>query len=453
MADLFIVKERLKFSLKLVGALVVGGVLATWYFHGHGGEGGDRSSFYLAAAATGALALGWLGVLVYFLCALRPANPSGHLTDRFDALPWWGIKILALVLFIGILGAVLVRYSTHSEDVFALLRHGHLEQLEERIAAHPALLENPESKGGPTLAQVAFRENQPEALGRLLALGADPSRLDPAGRDPVIASLKNPPMLEVLLAAGFDARKTDAAGVQPIHHATALGAMDAVALLVGAGAKIDARDAVARTPLMRAIEADDLATAAALLELGAGLNEFDQRGDTALHKAVRRRSVPGTRLLLEKGADPAIFNFIHMTPLHLSVQTADTNLLAVLAEKAPAVDLRDEVDGTPLDAALGARQYAMAELLLERGADIDRVKINGTTSLHQAIEARDYQTARFLVNQGARTDIPDAKGETVADLLRRKQLQGLIEMVEQRDHPEAATNVVESAELPGQSVP
>lgn len=428
-------------------------MLSTWYFHVQEGEGGDRSPFYLAAAATGALALGWLGVLACFLSALRPANPSGHLTDRFDALPWWGIKILALALFIGILAAVLIRFSAQSEDVFALLRHGDLVQLEERLAAHPALLEKPESKGGPTLAQVAFRENRPEALRRLLALGADPGRLDPAGRDPVVASLKNTPMLEVLLAAGFDPRKTDAEGMQPIHHAAALGAMDAVALLIGAGAKIDARDAVARTPLMRAVEADDLATAASLLALGAGVNEFDQRGDAALHKAVRRRSVQGVRLLLEKGADPAIFNFIHMTPLHLSVQTADTNLLAVLAEKVPSVDLRDEADGTPLDAALSARQYAMAELLLARGADIDRVKINGMTSLHQAIEGRDYQTARFLVNQGARTDIPDAKGETVADLLRRKQLQGLIEMVEQRDGSAAATNAVESAELPGQPVP
>ncbi len=444
MADLFIVKERLKLSLKLVGAAFIGGLLSTWYFLGRLELGGEESSLYLSAAVTGSLALAWIGLLFTFLSAKRVVDPGHYNPGALDRFPWWTLKVLLLAA-----GGYGLRHFSHQmEGEFGLLRAGDLELLKARIQVDSTLLEKPEGKGGATLAQVAFRENHPEALAMLLEQGASPEGLDSQGRNALVVSLDNLPMLDVLLAAGFDPDKPDAEGTPPIHYAVSLRMGEALAMLLEAGAKIDARDAGFRTPLMRAIEDDDLETASTLLEKGAQANAFDKRGDTALHKAVRRRKAESIRLLLGYNADPRIFNFIHMTPLHIAALAGHNDLLAIFLEQPGMTGLRDDQDLTPLDQAIKGHHYETANLLIAAGADIDRILANGSTLLHQAILSRDYTTARFLIAANANVRIPDAKGETAFDILRRKQLSGLIDLVDQRDHPEAYTNVVEVAEEP-----
>jgi ankyrin repeat protein len=448
MADLFIVKERLKLSLKLVGVAFIGGLLSTWYFLGQLKVGGEERSLYLSATVTGALALAWIGLLVFFLSAKRVVDPGHHNPGALDRFPWWTVKILLLAVLLAAGGYALQRYSHQMEGEFGLLRADELAMLRTRIQMEPTLLEKPEGKGGATLAQVAFRENHPEALAMLLEQGASPEGLDSQGRNALVASLDNLPMLDVLLAAGFDPDKPDAEGTPPIHYAVSLRMGEALAMLLEAGAKIDARDAGFRTPLMRAIEDDDLETASTLLEKGAQANAFDKRGDTALHTAVRRRNAAAIRLLLDHKADPRIFNFSHMTPIHIAALAGQNDLLSIFLEQPGLTGLRDEQDLTPLDYAIKEHRFETANLLIAAGADIDRILANGSTLLHQAILSRDYTTARFLIAANANVRIPDAKGETAFDILRRKQLSGLIDLVDQRDHPEAYTNVVEVAEEP-----
>ncbi|MDH3981551.1 MAG: ankyrin repeat domain-containing protein, partial [Kiritimatiellaceae bacterium] len=315
MADLFIIKRRLKFSLwlALIGTGLAG--LATWYFYSQLEFEVDNHKFLLSAAITGAMALGTVGLVLFNLAARRVIDPSQSLTDRIDNLPWWTVKVVALLVMIGVLGGVVYRFSGRAEDEFDLLRDDELVVLKERIEANPAVLERKENKkSGITLVQVAYRENRSEAVELLLASGASVDGLDAMGRNPVIASLNNLPMLEILLGAGMDPNMADAEGVPPIHYAISLNSTNVVGLLLDAGAKIDGRDYLYRTPLMRAVKSDNLPMAGFLLEKGADVNAFDQRGNTPLHVAVRRRNEESVRLLLEKGADPKVFNFSHMTP-------------------------------------------------------------------------------------------------------------------------------------------
>jgi len=446
MADLFLIRERLKFSLRLAVIGVVLGLLGTWYFWSQLEFAADRSQFLLSAVITGGLALAAIGLLLFYIAAKRVTDPSKNLTDRFNNLPWWVFKIVALILSIIVMALFIYRLSAATEDEFDMIRDGHLVALEERIKANPAVVEKKESKAGGTLIQVAFSEGYHEAVTLLLQNGAHADEIDPGGRNPIIVSLGTPLMLKSLLEAGFDPDLPDAEGIPPIHYAVTLHAEKGLSILLEAGANIDARDPLFRTALIRAVETDDLTMIKALLDLGAGVNEYDRRGDTPLHKAARRRNAESIRLLIERGANPRIFNFVHMTPLHLVALGGHNDLVSIFLELPDMTGLYQENGLTPLNHALRVRKYETAELLIEKGADINRIQANGDTLLHHSILNRDYRTARFLIRGGADVYIENAQAETAHDIIRRKQLSGLLDLVEARDNPGAATNAVETVE-------
>jgi ankyrin repeat protein len=445
MADLYIVKIRLKFSLKLTAVGVFLGMLSIWYFWSQLEYASDRSSFLMACVVTGALALGWLGLLIFYISAKRIVDPGHHNPGALDRVPWFIVRVFLMVLLLVAMGLGLARYSDRGEDEFDLLRDGNLTALEERITANPLLLEKRDGRDGPTLMMVAFRENRPEAVGVLLTNGADLIGADAEGRNPVIASLLNLPMLGVLLDNGVDPGLPAADGVPPIHYAVSLQSTNAIAMLIEAGELADRRDPAYRTPLMRAIETDDLPMAGTLLEQGAAINAYDRRGDTPLHKAVRRRNAASIRFLLENGADPRIFNLANISPLHIAARNGQDELLEIFLALPNMADLRNDNDHTPLDHALETRKYDTVRLLLSNGADINRVLIDGETILHRTIRERDYNTARFLIEEGVDVNKPNKGGVSARDLMRIKELKQLLVLVEMRDNPAAITNAVESA--------
>lgn len=429
MADIFIVRERLKFTTKLMVALTLLCGLATWYFWKQLEFETDQSRFLFSAVLTGASALGTLGVVLFYLTAQLVVNPSRGMTDRIDTIPWWVVRILLMLAVIGVSGYFIYRYSDHAESEFDLLQAADFQTLEERLQARPELLTETNDDEW-TLLQAAYRNNQPEAVELLLSLNSPAENLDPSGRNPVIASLDNLPMLTVLLNGGFDPEVYDPDGVPALHLAAALGSTQVVAQLLRSGAEVDARDRLYRTALMREVELGDVSMAESLINYGADVNAFDQRGDTALHIAVRRKNIEGLRLLVDHGADGGVFNFIHLTPLHLAAQGGYTHMVGTLAEHLDSVDLVDEVGRTPLEKALENRQYKAAEVLLAHGADLNRIESDGSTLLHRMVNTRDYGTARFLIRAGAQTDIPDRDGRTVRSICEAKELQGLVDFIE-----------------------
>lgn len=441
MADLFIVRERLKFSAMLSAVCTLLGGLATWHFWKQLEFDYENSRFLLSAVITAALALATVGLAVFYLAAQRMMNPTKSFTDRIDTFPWWIVKISLLILVIAVAGFFVYRYGDMGEDEFDLLRLGNLETLEERIQSSPRLL-TATNVEGLTLIQEAYQDNNTEAVRLLLDLGSSTDHIDPLGRNPVLASLENLPMLEVLLDGGLNPSVKDADGIPAVHHAARRETPGLLDLLLDAGADVDERNGIYRTALMQSLENGMLLMTEILIARGADLNAFDQRGDTPLHIAVRRRDINGVQMLLGNGADPTIFNFTHLTPLHSAAQAGHSDVLALFFEYVDSVSLLDEADFTPFDLALGNRNYDTAKLLVDHGADINRIMTDGKTILHRAINRREYEVARFLIRAGAQTDIPDKDGRTVIGICKVKELHGLIEMIE----GPASTNEVQAVE-------
>ncbi|MDZ8118336.1 ankyrin repeat domain-containing protein [Pontiella agarivorans] len=429
MADLFIVRGRLRFSALLGLVLTALSGLATWHFYGQLEFELDDRKFLFSAILTGALALGTVGLFITFLAAQWFMNPSRSLTDRLDSFPWWVVGMLLVLVLIGGAGYFVAHYQSAAQSEFDLLRAGKWSELEQRVSANPRLFTRKDA-AGQTMIQVAYRENYPEAFGLLANLGAPPVDLDPRGGSPVLASLGNLPMLEVLLNAGLTPSINDVDGTPAVHRAAERSDSAALKLLIKAGAGVDERNGLYRTALMQCVGNAALQQARVLLAAGADVNTFDQRGDTALHIAVRRRSVPAVELLLENGADADSFNFLHQTPLHLAAEGGQDQLVKLFADTLENIDLIDEENRTPLETALANRHYETATLLMESGADTDRILGDRKTILHHAIENREYAIARFLLRSGARADIPDSDGLTALDVCKVKELQGLVEMIE-----------------------
>ncbi|QBG48033.1 hypothetical protein EGM51_11720 [Verrucomicrobia bacterium S94] len=429
MADLFIIRGRLRFSAQIGLVLTALAGFAAWHFHGQLEFELDDRKFLFSAILTGALVLGTVVLFIAYLVAGRITNVSRSLLDRVESFPWWIVGLLLVLVLIGGAGWFVMRYQSAVQNEFDLLRNGKLTLLEQRISANPKVLSRKNAEG-LTLIQVAFRENYPEALAWLAGHGAPLVNLDPRGISPVIASLGNPPMLETLLNAGLSPSVNDVDGTPALHRAAELPDAAALKLLLAAGADIDERNGLYRTALMQCIESASLQRARVLIEAGAEINAFDQRGDTALHIAVRRQHVSAVELLLENGADASVFNFSSLTPLHMAAQVGHNQLVEQLAGALDRIDLVDEENRTPFEIALVNRQYETATLLLELGADPNRILGEGKTVLHHAIERREYAIARFLLRSGARADIPDADGLTVLDVCKAKELQGLVEMIE-----------------------
>lgn len=416
------------------------GALATWHFHGQIEFDTEKNRFFLSALITGALFIGWIGLLLFFFSAKWIVNPSYNFMDRRDRFPWWVVKVVLILGVIGAASVFVVRYRDQAASEFELIRSGRFHTLEERIKTQPSLLES-KNGGGLTLLQFAYRENNLQGVSFLIENGAVVEGLDPLGRNPIIASLVNLPMLETLLQCGLNPDIPDADGLPAVHHAVLMESVEPLQLLLDAGAKVDGRDLLSRTPLMRAVENDAFPMVGTLVERGASVDAFDQRGDTALHIAVRRRNPEMIRLLLEHDADPRIFNFANFAPMYIAALAGQTDLVAIfLEESADMTELRDETDRTPLDLALQARKYETATLLIDSGADLDRPFLDGTTWLQNTILAKDYSTARFLIRAGASATIPDKSGRTALSIIRAKQLSGLEDLIN------AQTN--ETAEIP-----
>lgn len=444
--DLFIAKSRLKLMLWFVGIGFFFGLFATWYAWrqiGLGGEGEEH--FLLSATVTGALALAWVGVLVSFFIVQKTMKPRPTDDSRWSHTFWWShipwgvMKYTTLLILIAILSVGVLWFSSKGATEFTLLEKGKFKLLEERIIENPELLERKERGSGKTLLVLALESGSAEAIELLLSSGAE-LQVATNGANWVVTALPNPPMLEALLRHGANPSAPDANGFAPIHYAVESKNTGALDTLLKAGADVDARTPLYQTPLALAIMADDLSMAETLIDAGADPNQWDKRGDTVLHKAVQRKNIETVRFLLGKRADPKTFNFIHMAPIHVAAFTGQNELIELFLGNPEQINLRNEDDRTPLDHALRGYQYDTVRLMLERGAEIDRVRANGYTTLHLMLIARDYKTVRFLIEEGADVYISDPDGETAHALMRKKQLQSLLDLV--------ATNAVEAVEAP-----
>ena len=216
-----------------------------------------------------------------------------------------------------------------------------------------------------------------QAVGFLLACGADVSITNQAGRTP----------MQLLLDSKTAASESEQGEI--------------LKLFGGAGDNIDRRDAAGNTALHRAMQAEDgtdLDALVALIAGGADVNATNAAGQTPLHLAVEKLNSWGldesspspVQALIGAKANVNAQDSAGRTPLHILV-TADTSFKeeathALLAAGANP-NLRDKEGRPPMLAAMmeewpwnGANESI--PLLAAGGADLTMADPHGRTILH-----------------------------------------------------------------------
>ncbi len=168
--------------------------------------------------------------------------------------------------------------------------------LTETLAA-PAPKESATSLHSAALHSAA-RNGDVEAIGALLAAGADPGAQAKDGLTPlhVAAQEGQAAAIAALLDGGADpGARAYEYGLTPLHAAASEGHAAAIAALLAAGADPGAReDEYGHTPLHEAARYGHAAAIAALLDGGADAGAKDKDGDTPFDLISDDSSLVGT---------------------------------------------------------------------------------------------------------------------------------------------------------------
>lgn len=132
-----------------------------------------------------------------------------------------------------------LRAAAGTLDVFEAAAVGDVETLAELLEARPSGAAAWTADGFTALHLAAFFR-QPEAVGRLLEAGADPSALARNGSElrPLHSAAASGELesVRLLLDAGADPNAAQAGGFTPLHAAARHGHEEMAAVLLGAGA-------------------------------------------------------------------------------------------------------------------------------------------------------------------------------------------------------------------------
>lgn len=260
-----------------------------------------------------------------------------------------------------------------------------------------------------------------EAVGRLLAAGADPLALNQRGEaaDPgvcrnwqlaVFARVAAPADYAACEQGDYDPGARDESGHTVLHHAAARADTALIHLLLEAGADASVPGYDGHTPLHFALRHRNEAVVAVLVRAGADVNATANDSITPLLLAAYDEGM--TTLLLEAGADVHARN-MRGTALH---RAGTAGVVDALLAAGADVDAPSRF-GTPLMRSVhqspGDSLPEVARRLLERGADPNAHTIPGIqTALHNAMFSGPAVIGELL-EAGADPLLGDRNGETL----------------------------------------
>lgn len=108
--------------------------------------------------------------------------------------------------------------------------------------------------------------------------------------------------------------------------------------------------------------------------------------------------------------------------LYAAAYNRDTAAIRLLVTHGADIEESSGRGETPLLGAVGWSHFEAADALLECGADVNAQNDRGMTAAHVMLKKNsDYEHFAMLARHHARFDLPDAQGQTAADIMSRKR--------------------------------
>eukprot|EP01132_Coremiostelium_polycephalum_P000708 gene708-879_t len=211
-----------------------------------------------------------------------------------------------------------------------------------------------------------------------------------------------------------DKNATDATKWTPLHHATALGNVAMVALLLSAGVTKYPQDVQGNTPLHLAVQNGHVAVVKLLGEHDHCL-VLNSQGNSPLHIAVLKKDTAIVDQLLKAQVYQNETNQTGDTPLHLAISIGHKKIIEMLLKVGADLQVANQEDLTPLELASKRVPLKMLRRILQQaqeGGAINQPDSAGHTHLHRAVKKKDLLLLKELIGHKAQVTATDGRGET-----------------------------------------
>lgn len=178
---------------------------------------------------------------------------------------------------------------------------------------------------------------------------------------------------------------------------------------------------------------DSLPELKSFIRHGVDLNLEDKTGRTPIFQWCYLGKVPMVRYALSHGADPTHRSDHGRTVWHSAADSKNPDIIPFLAKRVPElINVADPESGTtPLHIAASKNLPRHTKLLIRYGAEVNAQDyLYERTPLHEALQMEAIKAAKVLLTSGeCDLSITDKHGNKALDMARRRELKGIIKLL------------------------